>query len=82
MLFGWYDIYKQRQKLSSTETFVSVTVFMYAFLQKNNNFVNYCYANFPWSVKPVRMPLDNFVNVLRCPIYTNPYFGGIPLKAP
>ena len=26
------------------------------------------------------MPFGHFAKFLRCPVYTNPYFGGIPLK--
>ena len=37
------SFYTQRQKLSTTQTFFSVTVFMYDFLEKKNKFVKYSY---------------------------------------
>ena len=35
---------------------------------------------FLWSAEHIRMPFGHFAEILRCPVYTNPYFGGVPLK--
>ena len=52
------------------------------FFKRSINLQNIVTEVFPWSVKPVRMSADTFVKVLRWPVYTNPYFGSIPLKGP
>ena len=45
----------------------------YDFLQKNNKFVKYFFGL-------SECHFDTFVKVPRRPVYTKPYFGGIPLK--
>ena len=52
---------------------VLVAVFMYDFLQMNNNFVKYIIIQvFPWSVKPVRMSVDTFAEVLKSKVLYTP----------
>ena len=72
------NICTQRQKLSIVQTFSSVTVFIYAFLQKNNKFVKYCYASLSLVCQACQNAIDTFVKVLRCPVYTNPIFRVYP----
>ena len=71
-------LYTQRQKLSTTPTFFSVTVFMYNFLQWTINLWNIATQVFPWSVKPVRMPFDIFDKILGCLLCTNPILEVYP----
>ena len=48
---------------------------VYEFIKKNNKFVIFCYPSLSRSVKSMRMPFDSFAKVLRCPVYTDSYFG-------
>ena len=67
-----FFIYIQSQNLSTTRTFFSVTFFMYNF--------QICKILSP-KYFLVRMSFDTFDKILRCPLRTNPHFGGIALKA-
>ena len=71
-------IYSVKSKALPELRFFSVAVFMYDFLQNNNKYVTQV---FPQAVKPARMSFDTFVKILWCPVYTNPYFWGIPFNA-
>ena len=46
-------------------------------IRKKSQFVIFCYP----TAEHIRMPFGHFAKVLRRPVYTNPYFGGTPLKS-
>ena len=70
-------IYTVRHKLSITQTLFQRRFFSY-FLQKNNQFVIFVTLVFLCSAEHIRMSFGHFAEILRCPVYSNPYFGGIP----
>ena len=73
-----FRIYTVRHKLSITRTLFQKKCLCINFFKRTNSLLYFVTLVFLWSAEQMRMSFGRFAEFLRCPAYTNPYFGVYP----
>ena len=69
--------YTVRHKISITQTLFQRLFSCTNFFRRTTTVT----LVFLWSTEHIRMSFSHFAEFLRCPVYTSPYFLGLPLKS-